>query len=97
MREYIVRQCRSELESLIDEYGSKDRDDIYQAIDTMTDEDVCEAVQCHTSYTDKDFAEWVVSIYSINHRNYWFDYDELVRRRIWQQIAETVAYNCMNR
>lgn len=97
MREYIVQQCRLELYAVIDECYSKDRKEVYATIASMKDADICEAVKCHTLYTDEEFAEWVVSVYAINHRQRWNSYDETTSRQMWEQIAKKVAYNCMNR
>ena len=96
MRGYIVNQCRQEFKTIIDEFRSKPTTEVYETISNMKDEQICEAVQCHTSYTEKDFAEWVVSIYSINYQHYWIDYEDSIRRSIWEDIAERVAHSCMN-
>lgn len=96
MRGYIVNQCRQELKTIIEEFSSKTREEVYETISNMKDEQICEAVQCHTSYTEKDFAEWVVSIYAINCRQYWTDYDVSISRDIWEKIADKVAHICMN-
>lgn len=96
MREYIVNQCREELTKIMEEDRSKSRDEAYKTIHYMTDKDVCEAIKCHTAYTEDDFVEWVVSIYSINHRDMWDLFDLNSRRHIWNNIARQVATTCLN-